>query len=161
MAARRKKVATDVSTTRAFTVVVEEMRGHFKVFGEQLGALRDTVTELDDKVTVLDHKVTALDHKVTVLDHKVTALDHKVTALDNRVTALDNRVTALDHKVAALDDKVTAGFAQVDLRFERVEHEVGLLKVAVIEQGRELKKKVDRDEVEAIVERVVARAARQ
>ena len=131
MATRKKRVAENGSTARGFAIVVEQMQGHFKVFGEQLGALREQVTSLD-------HKVTSLDHKVTSLDHKVTSLDHKVTALD---------------------DKVTTGFAQVELRFERVEHEIGLLKVAVIEQGRELKKKVDRDEVEAIVERVIARHA--
>jgi hypothetical protein len=103
MATRRKKTAGNSDRARGFTVVVEEMRAQFKVFGEHLRSL-------DDKVTVLD-------------------------------------------------DKVTAGFAQVDVRFARVEHEIGLLKIAVIEQGRELKKKVDRDEVEAIVERVVVRMA--
>jgi hypothetical protein len=70
-----------------------------------------------------------------------------------------------------LRDQMTAGFEQVDRRFEQVDGEIGLLKAAVIEQSRELReirvavsrledkvdKKVDRVEVEAIVEEVLAR----
>ena len=84
-----------------------------------------------------------------------------------------------------LREQMPAGFAevnhrfeQVDRRFERVEHNiteirqditdvrqhVGLVKIAVLDHSRELKeirvgleKKVDRDEAEGIVQRVIAR----
>jgi len=80
-------------------------------------------------------------------------------------------------RLAALDEKMDAGFARIDGEFQvvksdlevvkhdltLVKQDVGLLQTAVIEHGKQLKeireKKVDRDEVEAIVERVVARAA--
>ncbi len=106
MATRKKKSPKDGSDgAAAFAVALEQMRGDFKVFGEQL-----------------------------------QSFDAKFTA-----------------KLSGLDDKVEAGFARVDVRFARVEHEIGLLKIAVIDHGRELKKKVGRDEIEEIVERVVAR----
>jgi hypothetical protein len=60
-------------------------------------------------------------------------------------------------------------FVEVDQRFDRVERDLGLVKVAVLAHGRELRElrstvtdlaatKVNRDEVETIVERVVARS---
>ncbi len=137
MAARRKRSDRDASGSwRAVGVLLEDMRGQFRAFGEALSVL-------DDKVTALDGKVAALDGKVAALDGKVAALDGKVAALDSRVTALDVRMTA--------------GFARVDQRLDRVEHELGLVKSAVLEHGRLLKQKVNRDEVEAIVERAIAR----
>ena len=92
---------------RAFAVVVEQLRGDFKVFGEALGGLRQQMND---------------------------------------------------------------GFAAVDRRFERVEHELGemrvdlgLVKSAATTHSRELREiraalgnKVERGEVEAIVEHVVA-----
>ena len=53
-----------------------------------------------------------------------------------------------------LDEKVTVGFA-------RVEQDIGLLKIAVLDVNRQLKNKVDRDEVEPTVEQVVARMAQR
>jgi hypothetical protein len=114
LATRRRKSEDDAS--RGYVIILEEMRGHFKVFGEQLGAVGD----------------------------RVTSLEGKFTSLEGKVTALDDRVTALDHKV--------------DHGFARVEHRLGLVELAITEHTRELKKKVDRDEVEAIVDRAVARA---
>ena len=109
--AAKKKATTNGVNAHGFTVVVEEIRGQFKVFGEAL---------------------------------------------------------------QGLSDKVTAGFAdvdrrfeQVDRRFEQVDRDLGLVKAAILDHGRELKElrgavetlaatKVDRDEVAGIVERVVA-----
>jgi hypothetical protein len=103
---RKKGNGDDSELARGFSVVVEEMRGHFKVFGEQLSLQGDRLARVEDKVTRLDEKVTRLDE-----------------------------------------------------RMDRVEHRLGLVEVAVLGVGRELKRKVDRDEVEAIVEGVLARKA--
>jgi hypothetical protein len=86
----------------------------------------------------------------------------------------------LRQEVTELRQQVTDGFAavdrrfeQVDRRFERVEHELGevrvdlaLVKSAATTHSRELREirsalgnKVERGEVEAIVEHVVARIA--
>jgi hypothetical protein len=69
-----------------------------------------------------------------------------------------------------LREQMTAGFEEMNRRFEQVDHrfdhieqDLGLVKIAVLDHSRELKeirvaldKKVDGDEVEAVVQRVVA-----
>ncbi|MGH7270377.1 MAG: hypothetical protein ACREJ3_08085 [Polyangiaceae bacterium] len=91
---------------REFTVVVEEMRGQFKVFGEALQGLRG--------------------------------------------------------EVVSGFEEVHRRFEEVHRRFEHVDHELGLVKAAVIEHGRELResraelvKKVDREEVVVIATRIL------
>ena len=84
---------------------------------------------------------------------------------------LREQMSLLREQMSAGFEDVSRRFEQVDARFERVEgrldrieNDVGLVKIAVIEHARELKeirvaleKKVDRDEVEGIVLRVVGR----
>ena len=163
MATRRKRdadIASDVA--RGFAVVVEEMRGQFHVFGEKLSSLDEKFDALDAKVTSLDEKFTgkidALDAKFT---GKIDALDAKFTG---KIGALDAKFTgkfdALDAKFTGKFDALDAKVTSIDLRLERVEHDVEGIKDAVLQTREELKKKVDRDEVEAIAERVVIRLTR-
>ena len=111
MAARKKGTAPRKRIERApsaheFTVVLEDIRSNFKVFGESLGDLRQEVRA--------------------------------------GFKAVDER------------------FAQVDRRFEAIERDMGLVKVAVTEQRRELAAKVSHEEVARIVElAVVARTGSQ
>ncbi len=122
---------------RAFAVVVEQLRGDFKVFGEALGGFRRQVGE---------------------------------------------ELGEFRQELGGLRQQMTDGFAAVDRRFERVEHELaevkrdlgdvkvdlGLVKSAVTTHTRELREirgalgnKVERGEVEAIVEHAVARIAQR
>jgi archaellum component FlaC len=71
--------------------------------------------------------------------------------VDRRFEQVDRRFEQIDHR-----------FEQMDQRFERIEQDVGLVKIAVLDHARELKeirtaldRKVDRDEVEAIVARAM------
>jgi hypothetical protein len=104
VAARRKKsVAPAAVDAGAFVVVLETLRGDFKVFGEALADVKAEVRA----------------------------------------------------DISSLRTEVHAGF-------ERVDRELALVKSAVLEHGRELReirdRKVDRDEVEGIVQGVLARA---
>ncbi len=72
---------------------------------------------------------------------------------------IDSVETRLSGRIDSLQDEMND-------RFGRVDQDLALVKEAVMEHGRQLKdvratldKKVDRDEVEAIVERVVGRGA--
>jgi hypothetical protein len=129
MMAGRKK-SSPVSPpdgARAFAVVVEQLRGEFKVFGEALGGLRQQVTE-------------------------------EIGGLRQQVT-----------------EEIGGLRQEMNDRFDRVEHELGevkvdlaLVKSAVTTHTRELREirsalgnKVERGEVEAIVEHAVARIARR
>jgi hypothetical protein len=99
---------------RAFAVVVEQLRGEFKVFGEALGGLREEVTEA----------------------------------------------------IGVLRQKMTDGFDEIKRDLGEVKVDLSLVKSAATTHSRELKEirsalgnKVERGEVEAIVEHVVARIA--
>ncbi|HEY6461408.1 MAG TPA: hypothetical protein VIY73_14680 [Polyangiaceae bacterium] len=76
-------------------------------------------------------------------------------------------LAGLDAKVSGLEARMDQRFDRIEQRLERVECDVSLLKTATTDNGRELKairttldRKVDRDEVEGIVARVVARPGR-
>jgi chromosome segregation ATPase len=137
MAARRKKVPSDgAEASRAFAVVVEEMRGHFKVFGERLAGL-------DEKVTAGFARV---DERLDRIDERVTNVEHRLTNVEDRLTNIEHRLTNIEHRLTNVEGQLA-----------ELSHEVGLVKDAVLEHARALKSKVNRDEVEAIVERVTGR----
>jgi hypothetical protein len=108
---------------RAFAVVVEQLRGDFKVFGEALGGFRQQMTE----------------------------------------------------ELGGLRQQMTDGFERVDRELGEVKRDLGEMKVdlglvksAVTTHTRELREirsalgnKVERGEVEAIVEHAVARIAQR
>jgi hypothetical protein len=110
MGARKKEDAL-----AGFTVVLEDIRSQFRVFGEALQGIRET--------------------------------------MDARFGAVDSRFDAVDRR-----------FDAVEARADRTDGELALVKVAVLENNRELKelrgavsRLVDRDEVGAIVARALAR----
>jgi septal ring factor EnvC (AmiA/AmiB activator) len=117
---------------QAFTVVLEDLRGQFSVFGESLHGLRQE-----------------MERRFDVVDQRFEAVDRRFDAMDRRSDAMDQR-------------------------FGRVDRDLGLLKTAVLDNSRELKavgqavaamagaldEKVDRAEVEEIVERVLDRRGR-
>jgi septal ring factor EnvC (AmiA/AmiB activator) len=134
VATRKKKGENDSSdVARGFGVVVEEMRGHFRAFGEKL-------TALDEKVTALDVRVTAGFERV---EDRLGRVEHGLARVERRVGQLEERVGRVEEKVG------------------RVEERVGQVEVAILETRHDLKKKVDRDEVEGIVEGVLARRTRR
>jgi archaellum component FlaC len=58
----------------------------------------------------------------------------------------------VDSGLASVNDKVDSGFAAVQARFEHVEDELGRVKDALMEHGRQLKDiraALDRDELDA------------
>ena len=117
MAARKKEHAL-----AGFTVVLEDIRSQFRVFGEALQGIRET-------------------------------MDARFGAVDCRFDAVDRRFDAVDRR-----------FDAVEARADRTDGELALVKVAVLENSRELKelrgavsRLVDRNEVEVIVARALAR----
>jgi len=120
---------------RAFAVAVEQLRGDFKVFGEALGGLRQHV----------DEELGGLRQQMT----------EGFAAVDRRFEAVDRRFERVEHDLG--DVKRELGEVKVDL---------GLVKSAAMTHTRELREirsalgnKVERGEVEAIVEHAVARIA--
>jgi chromosome segregation ATPase len=160
MAGRRQgpsKPAADGA--RAFAVVVEQLRGEFKVFGEALGGLRQQMTDGFDEVR---GDVAELKHDVTGLKHDVTELKHDVTELKHDVAELKHDMGEVKRDLA----EVKVDLAEVKVDLAEVKVDLSLVKSAATTHSRELREirsalgnKVERGEVEAIVEHVVARVA--
>jgi septal ring factor EnvC (AmiA/AmiB activator) len=131
MAVRKKTVkgqgnGDGAAIARELVVVVEEQRAQFRVFGEALQGVRET------------------------LDRRFDEVDRQFEAVDTRFETMDRR------------------FDRVERDLVVVKQELALVKTAVLETNREVKdlrradedlyaRKVDRDEVEGIVERVLER----
>ena len=153
MAARKKKTpaSPESVSVREFTVILEDVRSRFTVFGE---ALQSLDAKVERGFARVDGDMAAGFARV---DREMAAgfarVDQEMTARFGRV---DDEFERVDHGMAA-------GFARVD-------RDIGLLKSAVTDNSRELRevratvtrieaaleKKVDRDEVEALVERAIA-----
>ena len=137
MAGRRNKgTKTNSVDAHAFAVVLEEIRAQNKGFGEGQQLLRE----------------------------QMSTLGEQVSSLGEQMSSLREQMSAGFEDVNRRFERVDARFERVEGRLDRIENDVGLVKIAVIEHARELKevrvaleKKVDRDEVEGIVLRVVAR----
>ena len=111
---------------RAFAVVVEQLRGDFKVFGEALGGLRQQMTDGFERV--------------------------------------DRELGDVKRDLA----EVKRDLGEVKRDLDEVKVDLGLVKSAVTTHTRELREirgalgnKVERGEVEAIVEHAVARIAQR
>ena len=151
MAQRRKRIAGDRSaSTRAFAVVVEELRGHFKAFGERLDGLESTMTA---GFTRVDERLAGIDGRLDVIDGRLDVIDGRLDGIDGRLDGIDGRLDGIDGRLDGIDGRID----RVEAPLAGLVHDVGLIKAAVLEQGRTLKAKVSRDEVEAIVERAVTR----
>jgi hypothetical protein len=140
-----------------FTVVLEDIRSQNKVVSESVLGLRET-----------------MEAGFAAVDRRFEAVDRRFDAMDARFEAVDRRFDAMDARF----ERVDARFDRVDARFDRVDGEIAvvkgdltvvkadlsLVKAAVLENSRDLKdlrvavtRKVDSDEVEAIVARAVGR----
>jgi archaellum component FlaC len=146
----RKKSSTKATSdeARGFAVVVETMHAELKVFGEALGGLR---TQMTDGFEEMHRRFAEVDRRFDRVDQRFAEVDRRFDRVDQRFAGVDQRLDGMDQ------------------RFDRVERDLGLVKVAVLAHGRELRElrstvtdlaatKVNRDEVETIVERVVARS---
>jgi predicted nucleic acid-binding Zn-ribbon protein len=134
VAARRKKpVAPAAGDAGAFAVVVETLRGDFRVFGEALTGLRGEVADLRGEVHAGFERV----------DRELTSVRADMSEVKHDLSEVKHELSEVKHDLS------------------EVKHELGLVKSAVLEHGRELReirdRKVDREEVEGIVQGVVSR----
>jgi hypothetical protein len=144
MVARPKKPTHRPRVTmHQLAAMLETMRGESRAVG-------DTVHRLEARLETFQEEV---DARFRQVDARFDTVDARFDRVDSRFDGVDSRF-----------DGVDARFDGVDTRLGRVEHDIVLLKDAVIENTRELKhlrvvvdKKVDRDEIEPIVEGILRR----
>jgi chromosome segregation ATPase len=109
--------------TRHFEVVLEGIRGDFKVFGEGLSDLSRKFDGLDEKVDNLSSKVEVLTIRVDDLSGKVDGLSERVDVLAEKTDLL---IEDMDYvKSTLVENKEKSG--KVEDRLES--HETRLIKL--------------------------------
>jgi chromosome segregation ATPase len=148
VATRKKK--PESPSANEFTVVLEEMRSQFKVFGEALFGFRE---QMEASFAEVHERFEQVDRRFEQVDRRFEQVDRRFEQVDRRFEQVDRR------------------FEQIDKRFEHIEFDIVLIKSAIMEHGRELRdlhaggarieekleRKVDREEVEDIVAKALLR----
>jgi archaellum component FlaC len=150
--AARKKTTMQPPSAADFTIVLEDLRSQFKVFGEALEVVREEGRQSSAGLR-------------QEMRESIGAFRQEV---GQAISAFREEV---GQAIGAFREEVRGDFKEVDRRLGALEGEMGLVKEVVIEHGRGLKelraaverltekvdRKVDRAEVVAIVEEVIAR----
>ena len=88
-----------------YTIVLEDVRSDFKLFGEELQAVRGSVERLDGKVDQLDGKVDRIEGRVVRLEENIEFVKGELTVIrHNQVTRdefklLETRVLRLEKRL--------------------------------------------------------------
>ena len=128
----RKSEKNGDAATRGFTVVLEQLQGQFQVFGEALTGLSDRMNagfeQVDRRFQQVDRRFEQVERELGLV--KTAVLEHSRELKEHRRLLEDHGRMLEDH-----------GRELKELR-------VGVEELAA--------KKVERDEVEGIIERVIA-----
>jgi hypothetical protein len=102
--------------------------------------------------------------EVRGLGDRMSGVERRLAGIDARLDGVDARLGAVQHRMNGFEDKMEAGFERIDLQLAELKAElkigIGRVQKAILEHNQQLKKKVDREEVEGIVERAIARTRR-
>ncbi len=139
---------------RAFTVVLEQLHGEFRVFGEALGGLRQHMNDRFD----------AVDRRFERVEHELGEVKRDLVEVKRDLVQVKQDLGDVQRDLA--DVQRDLGEVQRDLADVKVD--LGLVKSAATTHSRELREiraalgnKVERGEVEAIATHVVARDAQR
>jgi archaellum component FlaC len=153
VAARKKKDERNGNGARAFAVLVEDLRGQFRAFGERLEGIDERMTtgfaRIDGRLDGIDGRLDGIDGRLDGIDGRLDGIDGRLDGIDGRLDGVDGRLDRVEHRLHHVEGELRG-----------VVHELGLVKTASLEHGRMLKNMVRRDEVEAIVDRAMSRSPR-
>ncbi len=153
---------------RAFAVVVEQLRGEFKVFGEALGGLRQQMTDGFERVDreIGEVKRDLVEVKRDLVEVKRDLVEVKRDLVEVKSDLVEVKRDLVEVKRDLVE--VNRDLVEVKRDLGEVKVDLGLVKAAVTTHTRELREirgalgnKVERGEVEAIVEHAVAQIAQR
>jgi chromosome segregation ATPase len=136
MVARKKRPMKPDPMGAAFVVVLEDLSSKFNVFGEALQGFRDEVTQQFEQI-----------------DRRFEQVDRRFEQIDSRFEQIDSRFEQADCRVGRLELAVLENSRGI----REIRGELGDVRATVTRIESALAAKVDRQEVEAIVERALAR----
>ena len=82
-----------------YTVVLEDLKSNFKVFGENLGFVRGKVEGLDKKADHIDMRLERVEADLTLLKGEVALIRHNQITRDE-FKLLESRVLRLEQKIS-------------------------------------------------------------
>jgi hypothetical protein len=131
VSARPKKKGGEAgrSAARHFSVIVEDLLSQFKVFGEALQGLRENMALRFD------------------------GIDRRFDGIDRRFGGIDRRFDGIDQEILLLKDASLTHTREL----KEVNHQLREIRTSVDRLAEKVDQKVDRTEVEAIVERALSR----
>jgi septal ring factor EnvC (AmiA/AmiB activator) len=139
---------------RAFTVVLEQLHGEFRVFGEALGGLRQ---HMNDRFDAVDRRFERVEHELGEVKRDLVEVKRDLVQVKQDLGDVQRDLGDVQRDL---------GEVQRDLADVKVD--LGLVKSAATTHSRELREiraalgnKVERGEVEAIARHVVARDAQR
>ena len=136
--ARPKKKGGEAgrSAARHFSVIVEDLLSQFKVFGEALQGLHENMALRFDGI-----------------DDRFERIDHRFDGIDHRFDGIDGRFDGIDQEILLLKDASLTHTREL----KEVNHQLREIRTSVDRLAEKVDQKVDRTEVEAIVERALSR----
>jgi archaellum component FlaC len=143
--ARPKKKGGEAgrSAARHFSVIVEDLLSQFKVFGEALQGLRENMALRFDEI----------DRRFDGIDDRFERIDHRFDGIDDRFERIDHRFDGIDQEILLLKDASLTHTREL----KDVNHQLREIRTSVDRLAEKVDQKVDRTEVEAIVERALSR----
>jgi septal ring factor EnvC (AmiA/AmiB activator) len=130
----RRRGATPPPSSAEFTVVLEDLRSNFAVFGEALHGLAEMTERRFDEV----------DRRFEQVDRRFEQVDRRFEQVDRRFDQIDHRFDRVEGDVALLKSAVLDQARQTKA-----------LCASVDDLAAKIEKKPDRDEVAALVRQVV------
>jgi predicted nucleic acid-binding Zn finger protein len=98
---------------RHVAILLEEMRGQFKAFGEALQGTNDNIAVMGEKIAVMDGKIAVMDGRIAVMDGKIAVMDGKIAVMDGKIAVMDGKI-----------DRLSVDMVDVKTRLTRVERAV-------------------------------------
>jgi septation ring formation regulator EzrA len=106
---KKKATKPDTFTAREVTVLLEDIRGQFKLFSEKLTAMDDKldstmgmVAKNREDFTMLDLKVTGVKGKITDIEEELIKINGKLAKIEDDLRIVKSefgkRLTALEAK---------------------------------------------------------------
>lgn len=79
-------------TRDQYTVVLEDLRSDFKVFGESLDFVKDKVSRIDERLIKVESDLEILKAEVALIRHNQVTRD-EFKLLESRVLHLENKLS--------------------------------------------------------------------
>ena len=96
----------EYSREREFKVILEDLHGQFKVFGEGQKDLCQRVERIEQKLDGVEQKVDTIEMKVNVIEMKVNVIEIKVNAIEMDVSQMKSFLKPLTAQVSDHDRRL-------------------------------------------------------